>query len=399
VSGFDPWQWPMADQRDAPRQSRAVRARAWLVVVVLAALLALSVQRMPHDTSAPRWALLVLDLGYLVSFLLIARAGRRASNVVRTLMVCWLLLLGVLPSLITGDTNLLLYLIFVIIAAVLLLPAYASRLVGLAVALVQVVMTWAMHGSVDEEGTWILILLTFTLSLIFLLTQTVAQLRATQDMLVHQTVLEERGRVARDLHDVLGHTVAVIALKGGLARRMLEAGVDQAELAAELRDIEELSRTAMSEIRTTVLDTRSASLEDELAGARVALRGAGIDAVMPPDPRVLRTELCDVFAYVLREGITNVLKHGGASRCEIRLGAAWMEIENDGPGGRPGGHGEGGGYGLSSLAERLRAVDGHITTSRPPHGGFLLRAEAAADPGGGHDKRRGRFRGLSRTLR
>lgn len=401
MTGFDPWLWPIGDLPDKPQPSRAQRARGWLVVLILSGLLVLSAQHMRHGASPLRWSLLIADLlGYAVSFVVITRTGRRASNHTRVLMIAWLLLLGVALPLITDDSSALLYLIFVIVAAVLLLPANVSRLFGMGVVVVQVVMTRLIDGKFNWNATWILILLTFSLSLIVLLTQTVAQLRATRDLLVQQTVLEERNRVARDLHDVLGHTVALIALKGGLARRMLESRVSEPELAAELRDIEELSRNAMTEIRTTVLDTRSASLEGELAGARMALDDAGITATVPPDARVVRADLWDIFAYVLREGITNVLKHSGASWCEVRLGEDWMEIENDGDDGGAGRHGgAGAGYGLLSLAERLKAVRGRIETSRPRHGGFLLRAEVVTDQKGGHDKRRGRSAGLLRILR
>lgn len=392
---FGSRQWPVEGQGGGGRQqSRLVRLRGHLVVVILIVVLPLATVDMDGAASGVRWALLALDLAlYAASFLVITQVGQRSSRWARSVMVGWLVVVGSFLPVITGDVTTLVNLAYAIVAAVVLLPAEASRLVGLGVALAQVVATRLAVGRVDWNGTWLLVLLTLSLSSLFLLTRVVSQLSAARAVIAHQSVMDERNRLARDLHDVLGHTVATIALKGGVARRILEGAGDRGSrgaggvggievrdsLRTEVRDIEELARKAMQEIRSTVLDTRLVSLDDELANAALALRAAGIAATLPETGDIVRVELRDVFAYVLREGVTNVLKHSGARSCEVRFGAAWLEIEDDGCGklfSMEAWAEAGSGYGLLGLAERLRAVGGSLTSGRVRTGGFLLRAEA-----------------------
>lgn len=374
-----PWQWPVEGQgEEARQQSRLVRLRGYLVVVLLIVLLPLLTVDMGAG-SALRWALLVIGLVvYAGSFLVVTQVGPRWSRRARSLMVGWLVVVGSVLPVVTGDVTTLVHLAYAIVAAVVVLPAEASRLVGLGVASAQVIATRVVDGRVDWNGTWLLVLLTLSLSSLFLLTRAVSQLSAARAVIAHQSVMDERNRLARDLHDVVGHTVAAIVLKSGVARRMLEGDTERDTVRTEVRDIEELSRTAMREIRSTVLDTRSVSLGDELANAARALRAAGISGALPETGDIVRADLRDVFTYVLREGVTNVLKHSGARRCAVRFGETWLEIEDDGPGrlfGMDTWAEAGSGYGLLGLAERLRAVGGSISTGRPRTGGFLLRAE------------------------
>jgi two-component system sensor histidine kinase DesK len=403
-----PWQWPAEGQVRSPgQQSNAARLRGHFVVVLLLVVLPLITVHLSGRPSALRWALLIADLVvYTVSFLLVTQLGQRRSHRTRILMVVWLMLLGALLPVVTQDLSTLGQMSYAIVAAVVLLPAQASRLVGLGIALVQVIATRLVDGRVDWNGTVLLVLLTLALSSLFALTRTVSQLNAARSLIAHQSVVDERNRLARDLHDVLGHTVATIAVKSGVARRMLETDAGRDAVRGEVRDIEELSRKAMEEIRSTVLDTRTVSLDDELANVAVGLRTAGIDAVLPETGEPVRSDLREVFAYVLREGVTNVLKHSGARRCEVRLGPTWIEVEDDGRGRRfdldawalDAWTEVAGGNGLLGLAERLRAVGGGLRAGRVRSGGFLLRAAVdAARPDSARARRpRSRIRGRSR---
>ncbi|WP_126642762.1 sensor histidine kinase [Embleya hyalina] len=378
---FGPRQWPVEGQGvGAWQQSGPARLRGHVLVVLLIVLVPLVTVHMDGGRwTGLRWSLLVADLVlYAGSFLVVTQVGQRQSRWRRSLMVGWLLVVGAALPVVTGDVTMLVHLAYAIVAAVVLLPAEASRLVGLGVALAQVIATRVVDGRVDWDGTWLLVLLTLSFSSLFLLARVVSQLSAARAVIAHQSVVDERNRLARDLHDVLGHTVATIALKGGVARRMLESDVDRDTVHTEVRDIEELSRKAMREIRSTIFDTRSVSLDDELANAVLALRAAGISATLPGTGDVVRLELRDVFAYVLREGVTNVIKHSRARRCEVRFGETWLELEDDGNGrifAKDAWAEAGGGYGLLGLAERLRALGGDLTTGRVRTGGFLLRAE------------------------
>ncbi|MFB9433890.1 sensor histidine kinase [Streptoalloteichus tenebrarius] len=201
-----------------------------------------------------------------------------------------------------------------------------------------------------------------------------ARLRRAGDEIARLAAVEERARVARDLHDVLGHSLTTITVKAGLARRLLETGPTGSERAvAEVGDLERLARQAMTEVRATVSGYREASLPAELAGARVALDAAGIRADLPHAVDDVPPRYQAVFAYVLREGVTNVIRHSGARTCRVRLGPTWLEVADDGTG--PGG-GDRRSSGLAGLRERLAAVGGTLATGPAPGGGFVLRASA-----------------------
>ncbi|WP_328611699.1 histidine kinase [Amycolatopsis sp. NBC_00345] len=188
-------------------------------------------------------------------------------------------------------------------------------------------------------------------------------------------VSNERERVARDLHDLLGHSLTTITVKAGLARRVLESSGDIPRAVEEIREVEGLTRSALSDVRATVTEYREVSLPAEIAGARAALRAAEIEADLPHAVDNVRAELRSVFGYVLREAVTNVLRHSGASRVKVRLGCDWLELEDDGTATEVVA-----GNGLRGLSERLAAVGGTLRTTVRPGGGLAVRAEVP-DPG------------------
>lgn len=167
-------------------------------------------------------------------------------------------------------------------------------------------------------------------------------------------VSAERERLARDVHDVLGHSLTVVTVKADLAARLVE--VDPARARAELEDIQRLSRQALGEIRATVGGLRAARLADELSAARSALLGAGVEPVVPTDEQVVDPRYRTVVAWVLREAVTNVVRHSGASRCEVVLAADALVVRDDGRG--LGGAREG--NGLQGLRERVEGTGGRL---------------------------------------
>jgi two-component system sensor histidine kinase DesK len=175
-------------------------------------------------------------------------------------------------------------------------------------------------------------------------------------------VAEERARVARDVHDVLGHSLTTVTLKLGLVRRLLETTPEEVErLIVEVGEAEQLSRQALSEVRATLSGYRSASLSAEVAGARAALASAGITADLPRAVDNVLPAYQESFAYVLREGVTNVLRHSGATSCEVRLGESWLEVRDNGRAtvaDAGASRVDGGGAGLTGLADRLAAIGG-----------------------------------------
>jgi two-component system, NarL family, sensor histidine kinase DesK len=196
------------------------------------------------------------------------------------------------------------------------------------------------------------------------------ELRATRRQLARLAVSEERLRIARDLHDLLGHSLSVIALKSELARRLVEREPRQA--AAELDDIQSVTRTALSEVREAVHGYRRLALAEALEGALAALASAGIDAELTDTDVALPPEIDAVLAWAVREGTTNVIRHSHASRCLIRVTAdperAAVMIEDDG---RAVGS-TSSGSGLSGLRERASRLRGELEAGARPEGGFRL---------------------------
>lgn len=174
-------------------------------------------------------------------------------------------------------------------------------------------------------------------------------------------VADERERVARDVHDVLGHSLTVVAVKTELAEKLLDVDVDRTR--AELADIRSLTRTALAEIRETVGGLRVASLADEVDAARNALASAGIVADLPDDLAVVDPRHRTVVAWALREAVTNVVRHSHATRCAVELGRDSLTVTDDGRGIRAKE-----GNGLRGLRERLAGVDGTLILGPGPDG-------------------------------
>jgi two-component system, NarL family, sensor histidine kinase DesK len=194
-----------------------------------------------------------------------------------------------------------------------------------------------------------------------------AALREARAELAEMAVAEERLRFSRDLHDLLGHDLSLIALKAELAGKLLPSRTDAA--ATELEQIRELTRSALAQVREAVDGYRQPSLPSELAGARVALEAAGIELhVDAPDER-LTPEVESVLAWAVREGATNAIRHSGARHAEITLRPGVLEIADDGQGApqrQPGGNG------LTGLRERVQAVGGTVEAGAGEGGGFRL---------------------------
>ena len=184
----------------------------------------------------------------------------------------------------------------------------------------------------------------------------------------------ERTRIARDLHDVLGQSLTTITVKAGLARRLTERGATD-RAAAEIAGVEQLSRSTLAEMRAAVAGHREVGLGSELATAGEALRAAGIVAELPASADSVDPALSELFGWVVREGVTNVVRHSRATHCTIALGPAWIEVVDDGPG-RPFRR-DSTGTGLAGLRERVATMGGTVE-ARPLNPGWRLRVEVPA---------------------
>ena len=201
---------------------------------------------------------------------------------------------------------------------------------------------------------------------------TVRELRVAREEIARLAVAEERLRFARDLHDLLGHSLTSITLKSELAGRLLPAAPDRA--ASEVRDIESVARRALREVREAVADYRQPTLGGELNGAREMLKAAGIACRIEQQAGVLPSATDVVLAWAVREGVTNVVRHSRARHCVIRLTRddeeVRAEITDDGLGFPPEHEATTVGSGLSGLAERVAASGGNFEAKPMPKGGF-----------------------------
>lgn len=230
---------------------------------------------------------------------------------------------------------------------------------------------WLRGGGFDIGSVIVMVIIVLAMTGMFSLIRANSELRMAREELATLAVTAERERMARDLHDVLGHSLTTITVKAGLARRLLESG-DAERAAQEVTDMERLGRQALAEVRSTVSANRVASLGREVAVAREALRAAEIEADLPVAVDDVPAERQQAFAYVVREGVTNVIRHSGASRCTVRLTPESVEVLDDGvgsPAGTPAGNG------ISGLTERLAAVGGWVDAGPTVDGGYRLRAE------------------------
>ncbi|WP_205413015.1 sensor histidine kinase [Austwickia chelonae] len=186
----------------------------------------------------------------------------------------------------------------------------------------------------------------------------------------------ERHRMARDLHDILGHSLTVVVVKTELAGRLVEA--DPARARRELADVERLSREALAEVRSTVAGYRTLSLATELSRARKTLVSVGIGTEISGSPDDVPIGLQDVFAWTVREGVTNVVRHSGARSCRIAVGLSSITVHDDG-------HGVSGdtvvkGNGLTGLSERARQVSGQVTADSGGPGFTLCLSATTEEP-------------------
>ncbi|MCX5065619.1 sensor histidine kinase [Micromonospora lupini] len=245
-----------------------------------------------------------------------------------------------------------------------------------------VVAIGVAHGlpAADTAQTALITVLAGTLTLAFSRTaRLVEELRRTQRELARTAVQQERLRFARDLHDLLGHTLSLVVVKAEVVRRI--APTDPLRAAAEAADIERIGRTALSEVREAVTGYRERSFGRELDSVRTALADVGISVTVRETHHPLGVEADDAFGWALREGVTNVLRHSRASRCEIEVAADAREsvltIRDDGVGGRPQP-----GNGLRGLTERLEQAGGELHVAPVRSGGMLLTARVPHSPAG-----------------
>jgi two-component system sensor histidine kinase DesK len=206
----------------------------------------------------------------------------------------------------------------------------------------------------------------------------ILELHEARTEVARLAVAQERLRFARDLHDLLGYSLSAITLKSELTHRLLIKHPAKAQ--DELSEILDISRRALSDVRSVASGYRELSLDSEARSARSVLIAADVDVHMDLKYGNLPVQVRTVLATLLREGVTNVLRHSKAERCEITVrqeaGNVRMDIVNDGVPEAPDEPGPFGGSGIHNLSARVAALGGKLSAGLDTDGRFRLQATA-----------------------
>jgi two-component system, NarL family, sensor histidine kinase DesK len=295
--------------------------------------------------------------------------------------------------------------IYVAVMAVFVLPTRVGWAVVAACIAASQIVPWQVHGWAPDGSVafqiFVSALAAWGVGLVILRN---AELVAARNEITRLALADQRNEFARDLHDILGHSLTVVAVKAELAGRL--ASLDPQRAETEIADVERIARQALADVRAAAAGYREITLAGELASAQTALAAAGVEADMPDQEmsRIPRPQQ-ELFGWAVREGVTNVVRHSGATRCRIRVGPSEVEISDDGcgPPAAPaddGGHARAGrlasaadaggwvpddlqrlgsgcgatsGHGLSGLRERAAAAGATLSVGRSAAGGFALR--------------------------
>lgn len=372
----------VADERMTIRERlRSPGSRPWYIGgasgVLWQAILVISVIADSRPVLSKVLGLALLALFY-AAFMLLGPIIWQEKNRTKLIVIgCyWAASFFLLPLI--GPITIWLWLLVVSLAAFTGLRPKLAAIASAAVILVQVAICAAVgfaNGIVFAPV--VTVICAATLIGLATLTRSHDDLRAANTEIARLAVVEERARFGRDLHDVLGHSLTVVAVKSELARRLVSIDPEKAE--AEIADIERLARVALADLRLAVSNYREIAFESELVAADTALAAAGITAHLPIGVEPIDPRVHGVFAWVLREGVTNVIRHSGASECRVTVGLDTLTIADDGrgPAGSLDGTGLCDGNGLRGLRERAAEAGAALFVSRGAGGGFELTVRRA----------------------
>jgi two-component system, NarL family, sensor histidine kinase DesK len=299
--------------------------------------------------------------------------GRLARGLAAVVLLV-LLALATVPAL---HADSLVFAIYIATASIAVLPLrLAMTVVG--AAAVAIVTTYALRPAdrSNVSGTLLgLVLAVAAMRLARRVRERSFQLDRVRAQMTDLAIENERERMARDLHDILGHSLTVIVMKAELAKLLADREPDR--VAAEVSDIERLARSALADVRATISGSREVTLSRELVHARSALMAAGIQPHLPGSVDDVPEGASALFGWVLREGVTNVVRHSGAANCWVRVTPRSISVIDDG-----GGHAVGtrtSGQGLTGLTRRLAEVGGSVEVASTPAKGFEVRADLPPD--------------------
>lgn len=357
-----------------PRTRRVMRVVGPVMGIVWAVFLLQPWQAAwdaPHGVERTLSLLAIAGLAVSFGWVVLTRAGPHGSRLPdpRSWFVLLQQVVLVAIACMAADEQGLVGLVFVCVSAIFLLRDPRALLVAVFSTVVILVVPRLVPGWDTIDDLVISVILASVA--VYGFTQLVLrnrQLALAQDEVAVLAVERERERIARDMHDILGHSLTVIAVKAELAGKMFDVDVERAR--AEIAEVQGLARAALADVRGMVSATRAVTLAGELAGARQAFDSAGVEADVPGTVDQVPDDLRELFAWALREGTTNVLRHAAASRVRVTMTSDTLVVDDDGYG--PANTEVVPGNGLRGLSERARQVGAHVEVSASPLGGYQL---------------------------
>uniref|UniRef100_UPI003563EE97 sensor histidine kinase n=1 Tax=Amycolatopsis kentuckyensis TaxID=218823 RepID=UPI003563EE97 len=356
----------MVDRTEPADVQRWVRG--WRVMVLDAGMLVYPAVTVPgvlqHSTGHAAVAGCVLVAVFVGCYVLAARAAaQRAPRRFWPLLgVLAVLFAAALPF---AHAEAFFLATVVVSLAVPRLPRHSGALVAVT-ATAALVVPWVLW---DGPGWTQAVALVFTVLVVYAFAEAVranAALVEARAEVARLASEAERTRIARDLHDLLGHSLTAITVKSTLARRLVDA--DTARAGEEMTAVETLARQALTDVRAAVSGYREVTLAGELARGRELLRACGVAADLPTATDVVGPAHQELFGWVVREGLTNVARHARATRCTVTVSESTVEVVDDGVGGSPEE-----GSGLAGLRERVRAAGGQFRAGPVRPRGWRLR--------------------------
>jgi two-component system sensor histidine kinase DesK len=359
-----------------------------LVGVWLVFLVEPLVQGMQHVTRPVAVATLAATLAFAALYVLTITRGfqrsprdpqddpepGRLARSVCAIIALALLALATVPAL---HADSLAFAIYISAATIAILPVRLAMVV-VAIAAVVIVASYVLRPGDRSNVSGTLLGLVLAVAAMLLgrrARERSLQLDRVRAQMTDLAIENERERMARDLHDILGHSLTVIVMKAELAKLLADRDPDR--VGAEVTDIERLARSALADVRATISGSREVTLSRELVHARSALVAAGIAPHLPGSVDDVPDGASALFGWVLREGVTNVVRHSGAANCWVRVTDRSISVTDDGAG--PQLSARAAGQGLTGLTARVGEAGGSFTVGSTLSKSFEIRADLPPD--------------------
>jgi two-component system sensor histidine kinase DesK len=366
------------------------RRRVTLSSLFLAYLLYVAIAVVDHSRGIAEAAgLIILGLFALAYIAIVDRAAQSSGGAFTVAIAILLaLMIAELPFAQAAGLNLSLYITAVLVMRVgeRALPAVIVFALG---ALLVPTLVPGWHDTLGDSIALVTPVAVPVVALISLSLRQVANanfaLAEARAEVARLSTEAERARIARDLHDLLGHSLTAITVKAGLAHRIARTRPERA--LEEITAVEDLARRSLQDVRAAVAGYREVTLAGELAGGRELLRAAGIVATLPSAVDAVDPIHQELLGWVVREGLTNVVRHARAETCTVRLSRRSIEIIDDGAGSLTVPDGQSpmqtrasqGGTGLAGLRERVAAAGATLEAGPRSPSGWRLRVSLPED--------------------